>query len=260
MFWRTRSPLEVDDEEWQLECWHWLLQNFGGLTALRERQLVLPTYAFFEPAPKAGHAAAVHYFRQTCAYFDVDPDGFLLEPQAEEIDPVLGPMQIVAGIDQGPAGTFSVGDGNRLLITYSPKLTGKPMQLIATFAHEICHPLLLETAEPPPGGDDMEEFATDLAMTFFGFGVFNANTAATFRQFSDAGTGTQGWSFERQGYLSPAERAFALALFMQLRGESANMAESHLEAGAAAYFRKSAKYLASRPSIASELASRQAET
>ncbi|TKB24058.1 MAG: hypothetical protein E5W69_08365, partial [Mesorhizobium sp.] len=149
------------------------------------------------------------------AYFDIDAARFNLVPQEDSIDPVFGPLQVLQNAPREPAGTFSVSLGGAMTITYNPAIVPKPMKLITTFAHEICHPLLLSVSEEPPGGSEMEEFATDLAATFFGFGIFNSNTAASFTQYRDTATGTQGWSFERQGYLSPAERAFALALFIQ---------------------------------------------
>lgn len=247
-FWRTRSPLEPDDEEWLLACWHWLSEKFPGAGLRSDRELVLPTGAFFSVATGDGHDAALHYFRQVASYLGVDPGQFELVAQEASVDAILGPMQIVENAPGGPAGTFSV-DGERMIITYEPSLVNHPTELIATFAHELCHPLLFSIGEGPPGGEDMEEFATDLAVTNFGFGIFNCNTASQFRQYSDAATGTQGWSFKRQGYLSPAERAFALALFVIHDPAWQALARSHLDSGPAAYFRKALRYLKANPGV-----------
>lgn len=95
----------------------------------------------------------------------------------------------------------------------------------------------------------MEEFATDLAVTFFGFGIFDANEASRFTAYSDAGTGAQGWAFEGGGYLSPAERAFALAMFLALKTENSSAVLEHLDSGPMAYFRKAEKYLAANPDL-----------
>jgi len=251
MFWRAKSPLKADDEDWQFACWAWFLRHFGGADAMRARPLILPTGAFFTRPKATGHAAAQDIFDQTARHFGLDPAEFRLVPQAKGIDPNLGPHQFVANAPSGPAGTFSVTRGGTLKITYRPELVAEPMQLVATFAHEICHPLLLAIETPPPGGEDMEEFATDLAVSFFGFGIFNANTAAIFRQFSDAGTGSQRWTMERQGYLSPAERAFALARFVSGRADDERDARLFLDQGPLAYFSKAVKYLAANPGIAS---------
>ncbi|MDX6851136.1 hypothetical protein SCD92_17290, partial [Gilvimarinus sp. SDUM040013] len=55
-----------------------------------------------------------------------------------------------------------------------------PTQLVATFAHELSHYLTCTANEPPPGGWDNWEFATDIAATFLGFGVFMANSSFNF--------------------------------------------------------------------------------
>lgn len=249
MFWRTKSPLDVDDEAWQLECWRWLLDNFDGMEAWSERPLILPTRHFFDPPQATGHQAALHWFEQVARWLGQDPSNFELVAQEQAIDPVLGPLQVVANTPTDPAGTFSVSDSGIFSISYSPDLVTDPMRLISTFAHEICHPLLLTIPEEPPGGLEMEEFATDLAVTFFGFGVFNANSAPAVRQFSDYTTGTEGWSMNGIGYLNSAERAFALAVFLHDRPDEQDMARIHLENGAAAYFAKARKYLAANPAV-----------
>ncbi len=253
MFWRTTSPLEADDEDWQLECWRWLLEHFGGVDAWRRRPLILPTRDFFDVPETDGHAAALDWFEQVADWFGLDPAQFDLVAQDEAIDPVLGPLQIVADAPGDPAGTFSVGDGGRLAISYSRSLIARPMRLIATLAHELCHPLLLALPEEPPGGAEMEEFATDLAVTFFGFGVFSSNAGAAVRQFSDEATGTVGWSMDALGYLSPAERAFALALFLLERPEDQRAVRGHLDDGALAYYAKAQKYLNANRGAATKL-------
>jgi hypothetical protein len=253
VFWRPTSPLDGDDEEWQLECWRWLLEHFGGVDAWRQRPLILPTRDFFVAPQATGHEAALHWFGQVADRFGLDPAQFELVAQDEAIDPVLGPLQIVTNTPIDPAGTFHVTDEGALSISYSPALVANPMRLIATLAHEICHPLLLALPEEPPGGDEMEEFATDVAVTFFGFGVFNSNAGAAIRQFSDNATGTQGWQMEGTGYLSPAERAFALALFLHERPDEQREARNHLQAGALAYYTKAQKYLSANRAVAASV-------
>jgi len=253
MFWRAKSPLESDDEEWQLATWGWLLRHFGGVARMRERRLILPTRDFFTPPKAEGHAAALAWFAQTAAWFDVDPAQFELVAQRASINPVIGPAQIVMNAPSDPLGTFSFGQEGVMSVSYNPALVAKPFELVATFAHEICHPLLLSIPEEPPAGPEMEEFATDLAVTFFGFGVFSSNTASMFRQYRDDATGMQGWSMEGQGYLSPAERAFALALFVHDRPDDKRIAREHLEIGPRAYFDKAAKYLSANPAILANL-------
>ena len=253
MFWRAKSPLDPGDEAWQLECWAWLLRNLGGVGLLRATALVLPTRDFFRPLTSTGHAFAAEVLDQVAAYFGFEPGDFRLVAQASSINPQVGAFAIVQNAPASPLGTFS-HDDDHATITYDPRLVERPGALIATLAHELCHARLLPVATPPPGGWEMEEFATDLAAAFFGFGVFSANEASRFEAFSDQGGGTQGWRFSGGGYLSPAERAFALAMFLALTKRKPDQARPHLEGAAAAYFNKAVKYLAAHPSIAANLA------
>lgn len=248
MFWSAKSPIDADDEEWQLECWRWLLKHYGGVANIQNQKLVLPTREFFDWPALKGEALARNIFDQVARYMDVDPADFDLVVQDEAINPVVGPYHVVQDAPIDALGTYSL-QGNRGVVTYDPALLGKPMRLVGTFAHEICHPLLLTIPDEPPGGSDMEEFATDLAVTFFGFGVINANVASNFVGFRDDASGAQGWKFDGQGYLSPAERAFALAVYLQLAGKPASAVQPYLEQGPAAYFAKAAKYVGSNAKI-----------
>ena len=131
----------------------------------------------------------------------------------------------------------------------TPASLSRPIELIATFAHELCHPLLLSIPEPPPGGAECEEFATDLATTFFGFGLFGANSAFEFKQHSDIGAGSQGWSTRRLGYLTEAEWGFSLAIFLHNNEDNLQLAMNHLKPSLASYLKKSLKYFHANPQL-----------
>ena len=103
------------------------------------------------------------------------------------------------------------------------------------------------------GGPEFEEYAVDLATAFLGFGIFGANTAFQFQQFSDIGSGSQGWSSSRVGYLTETEWAFALAVFLSLRGEPKEVADKWLKPGPAKLLAKSMAYLAANPDRLAEL-------
>jgi hypothetical protein len=249
LFWKPKSPLTADDEEWQIECWRWLIENFDGPEALRQRRLVEPTGEFFPSAKKQGHAQAEYVFELTAALMGLSPDWFELVPQEEAINPIVGQYAIVKNVPLSPAGTFGSDGSGGLSITYDPGLIARPMDLVATLAHELCHALLLQTKEKPPGGDECEEFATDLAVTFFGLGIFGANAAFNFSQFSDPSTGMQGWSTRRTGYLTDIEWGFSLALFALSTDTPDERIAGHLKVSPAAHFRKSLKYLRANPAI-----------
>lgn len=248
MFWKRQPTIDENDEAWQLEAWAWLLQHLGGLETMRSYRVAAPSHADFPPSKLAGHAHAEFVFGQVARRFRVATDAFELVAQEEDIDPVLAPLAVVKGVPANPAGTYSVS-ANRHAVTYAPSLLGDLEALIATFAHEICHPILLDIPEEPPGGGDMEEFATDLAMVFFGFGIFGANGAYKFSQYNDAATGTQGWRSTRAGYLTQAEWGFGLAVRQLLLVEDEPTLLTYLSTGAAAHYRKNFRYLKDRADL-----------
>ncbi len=249
MFWRAKPTIDEDDEAWQLECWQWLLENFGGLPALCGRPTLIPSQSDFPPSGRTGMDHASFVFGQVAARFPVDPEQFDLVMQQEAVSPQLGPLAHVVGAPQQPLGTWSVSAETRHRVSFEPALLDDLAGLIATFAHEICHPLLLTIAEPPPGGEENEEFATDLATVFFGFGLFGGNQAFVFQQFTDSATGTQGWSAKRSGYLTQNEWGFALAVRAMLTGEDTGAVEKYAVDGLKANFDKNFRYLSRNPEI-----------
>ncbi|MEM7700663.1 MAG: hypothetical protein AAF251_01875 [Pseudomonadota bacterium] len=136
-------------------------------------------------------------------------------------------------------GTFSV-EGNTPVIRYTPDLLQNPVGLAATFAHELAH-LVIHTLGVPPGGEALEEHATDCTAVYLGFGVFLANSARHFSQFSDGGY--QGWSSSTSGYLSENALVTALAIF-EARFSSSSEVSSNLKDYLRPSHRKATKYLA----------------
>ena len=243
MLWKTKSPLEPNDEDWQLACWRWLFENFGDTHPVTETPLVQANGTYFPSTDLTGHNKAQYIFELVARHMRVPTEGFKLVPQQETVDPRVGNLLIVQNAPASPAGTFQLHANNELTITYDPAGLDRPVPFIATLAHEISHALLFTTREAPPGGDDCEEFATDLAVTYFGFGLFGANSAFEFRQYSDMGTGMQGWETRRLGYLTEAEWGFSLAVFLLVSGRNEANTLDLLKPGPAAHLKKSLKYL-----------------
>ncbi len=150
-----------------------------------------------------------------------------------------------------PLGTFGP-HGNVALITYDPALREDPIGLVATLVHEIAHYLLSSFPSPPPGGDEMEEFATDLATAAMGFGLFGAITALRFEGGQDGWT--LGW--RGQGYLHPRDWAFALAVFTALRREPIEPLRPWLRDTVFDELKAARRYLARRPDLLAPLLER----
>lgn len=224
---KQRSFLDSEDEAWLLETWAWFLANFGGLERLRNSPLVDATREYFPPTDATGHERAEHVFACVKKHAGMSEWRCMLAPQAERIERRVGEFAILK-IEKGdlPAGTFSVAKGEAT-ITYDPAAIATPARLVATLAHELAHYLLHSVPGTPPGGEDMEEFATDLMTVYLGFGLFSANQAFNFRQFGDAFA--QGWQTSGLGYLRERDWAFALALFCALRDEPVRVLKGRLK-------------------------------
>ncbi|SFM71279.1 hypothetical protein SAMN04487963_3475 [Marinobacter zhejiangensis] len=223
---RSKEILSREDTEFQVATFKWLLRHFGGKEFYEGTQLVLPTRDYFPSSVETENEAAIATFHAVKKYAGMEEWPCRLEEQ-EEADPRVAPTLIIQNAPKAPLGTFEVEGDNEIVITYSPDLVRNPTQLVATYAHELAHYLTATSPEGPPGGWDNWEFATDIAATFLGFGIFMANSAVNFHQFSDVDS--QGWQYSRSGYLSESEHIFALAIFLGLRGMPTEVALPHLK-------------------------------
>jgi hypothetical protein len=247
MLWTgSKSPLEAEEEDWLAECWAWLLEEFG-LGRLKQAPLVLPTGVFFPPTKAKGHARAEHLFNCVKRLTGTENCHYELVPQERRINPVLSGLAVVKHESSDPAGTFCVQADGQIRITYDPDSISEPAKLIATFAHEIAHGIVITARSRPPGGEEFEEYAVDVTTAFLGFGIVGANSAFEFSQFSDIGSGTQGWSYRRMGYLSQMQWGFCLGVFLRLRGEPGDAALRWLSAGPAAALKKTMRYFDKNP-------------
>jgi hypothetical protein len=212
---KSKPLLSTADSEFQIATFKWLLRNFGGDDFYQISQLILPTRDYFPSLINSPEKAAIETFEAVKKHAGLDNWQCSLVAQEEDIDAVVAPTLAIKNAPTSPQGTFQATPENEVIITYNPALTLKPIQLVATFAHELAHYLTVTSQEEPPGGWANWEFATDLAATFLGFGVFMANSAFNFNQFSN--TDSQGWQSSRSGYLSESEHIYALTLFLNLK-------------------------------------------
>jgi hypothetical protein len=217
MWWGGKKRfLDRHIEEWQLETWRYLLENIGDAKWVAARAPLRSSHPMFAAPPSDDHSSAILLFEQIKEYMGIEDCPAELVKRTEEggqVDTYLFLQQ------KGPLGSFEQ-HGNRLYITYAPKLLRTPLHLAAVLGHELAHYALATIPNPPPGAEDeplIEELATDLATCFFGLGILHANTAFEFSQRQ--GYEGQGWSSSFSGYLSEEGRVFSLALHLALRGE-----------------------------------------
>jgi hypothetical protein len=247
MFWRKpRATIDAETIDWVLECWEWLDEVLGPVDAEPQRQLLMPSRTEFPDTRLVGHARADHYFklvREKCGMQDWPVD---LKAQARGTD--LGASIVFGGHikAQPPLGSFQLRR-NAAVITYDPGILDQPIQLIATFAHELAHYLLKSWHCEPPGGAELEELATDLATVHMGFGLFGANTAFEFKQ--TANYDNQGWQTGGAGYLGENGWCFALALFCEVLDIEASTYQDYAKSTVAAQIKKNRAYIAAKPEM-----------
>ena len=245
MFFREKAFLSPDAEAWQIECWAWHLCHTGGLEAFRERPLVLPNSDFFPSVGLQDEALVEHIFRRVQELCGMSEWKVDLEPhQATPLDD--GGWAIVE-MERPCGGTFQYsGDG--AVITYNPDLLDQPFTLVAMFAHEFGHYLNGGFEIDPPGGEDLNEPATDISAAFMGFGIFSANDCLNFKTHSD---GMFSASYGgKAGYLSEKEWVFALAIFLAMRGMSHEITKPFLKNHLFKWLQKAQLYLQKRDIIA----------
>lgn len=214
-FFKSKPLLSDQDLEFQIATYKWLLKHFGGDDFYKEAKLILPTREYFPAKVDSEEEAVESTFGMVKKYAGMEEWPCRLEAQEEDVDTLVAPTIAIQNAPTTPLGTFQAKSDDEIVITYNPSIANEPTQLVATFAHELSHYLTGTTPEDPPGGWDNWEFATDITATFLGFGIFMANSAFNFSQFTSAGS--QGWHTSGSGYLSESEHIYALAIFLLLK-------------------------------------------
>lgn len=238
----NRKPLlDPNTTQWLFDSYGWALNNFGSDIFYEDTILVTPTNAHFPDQIENAEEMASKVFQRVKTYAGMENWECELQVQKPDENPVVAPTIVIKNVPRGPAGTFSVTGENeqKIIITYNPDQVKNPVMLVATFAHELGHYLSGIAKEHPPGGEELWEPATDLLAIFMGFGLFLANSAFSFNQYTDVGT--QGWSTQSQGYLSQYELTYALAIFCILKEIKISEVEKHLKSALRSFYRKSVK-------------------
>jgi hypothetical protein len=234
----SKKPLLSDEDFFfQIDTYKWLLRNFGGDDFYKGTTLVLPTKEHFPVQTASQDQLADAIFLQVKKYACMDEWPCELQAQEPDVERRVAPTIMLQGEERSPLGTFSVDESKKIVITYNPAIVSNTTQLVATFAHELAHYLTGTCKEPPPGGWENWEFATDLAAVFMGFGIFMANSAFNFSQYSEFDS--QGWSTSNSGYLSQAEFSFALAIFVKLKDIQPDSVYPYLNSNVKSLFKKS---------------------
>ena len=232
----------------------WVDEGFVRLEALlgRERLLeakvVLPDAEHFPDVFDRSEASVEALLHRVCGYMRIDPTRIKLEIFPDGADELReNSLWSIQTQTNRPAGIYfgheSVMDEDgKVVIAIKSSVPKDPIILVATVAHELGHLILLGDGHIDSSTPDHEPL-TDLLTVFLGLGIFNANSAARFKQH-DLGGGWHSWSMRRLGYLSQEIYGYALAKFATERGEIKPFWTRHLSTNVRVYFKRSSRWLA----------------
>ena len=240
---KAKTLLSKSDSDFQFDTFEWLLKYFGGSHFYDDIQLVLPTDKFFPAEIRSPHDAAEFTFQRVKDYSGLTDWPVILEEQDADPNLLVAPTIAIQNNDISPAGTFRIDKNEKVRITYNPDIVSDPVKMVSVFSHELAHYLTATSPEPPPGGWENWEFATDTCAIFLGFGIFQANSAFGFQQYSTPDS--IGWSTSGVGYLSQRERCFALAVFLKLKGINPEVAYPYCDRNVKSYLKFAFKELES---------------
>ncbi|TCC60587.1 hypothetical protein E0H73_21945 [Kribbella pittospori] len=206
-----RERLPGGSRRWIRSSMEWMITEFGRDVVLRP--IALPTDLI--PAGYDGsRPAAEELCRRVSERMDLRPDQCALSFELVG-DGIRRPAyRRSAAVVKEPSGRWIRGV-ERNQIQLSPTLAADPVALIAIFAHEAGHELLLGSSRISVARRPDHEPLTDLLTVFYGLGIFTAN-AAYERRPRPNGRGKQPLA---RGYLREAALSEALAYYALLRGE-----------------------------------------
>lgn len=221
-----KRPLAREELDWMLAAFQWLAREFPA-EGEKSPPMILPDAAHFPAVTGTPQQQAVQFFDQVKGYMDIaDWPTQLISSAAGKRPPATDPQFMLTPEHQDPAGSFQmarIDDVDVALIRYDAALDDQPMDLVATYAHELSHYLLAYTRYVFPGGDAMHELLTDVTAVWAGFGIFLANSARSFQ------AGFEGWSTQTSGYLSERALVTALVIREHLAGHDPALAQGYLK-------------------------------
>jgi tetratricopeptide (TPR) repeat protein len=202
---QSRCPVTPDVQAWLEGRAAWIAREFGS-ERLRD-ELVLPNDDFFPGEYNGNEEDVRRLFEQVCEYMGVDFSRVDLQFYRVGDRRALTPLDGWAWT----VGLYQDKDG-RAVVQIEESQFDEPLSLVATFAHELAHVLLLGEHRLKEDEEDGER-VTDLVAVFLGFGVFVANSASHSNVFLGL---VEGRASSRLGYLNDAELAYALAIIAWL--------------------------------------------
>lgn len=206
---KSECPVRPQVRAWLESRASWIAREFG-VERIRRMPVVLPSESFFPDEYDGSKEDVRKLFERVCEHLAIDPARVDLRFYR------VGDRRALSALDgwAWAAGLYQDQDG-RAVVQIEESQFREPLSLVATFAHELAHVLLLGENRLRKEEEDGER-VTDLLAVFLGFGIFIANSASKSNVFLGL---VEGRESARLGYLSDTELAYALAIVAWLHYE-----------------------------------------
>jgi hypothetical protein len=207
---KPKLPLDDEQREWADRSFR-KLGTLLGARRLLDATVILPTEEHFPDPYDQSEGSLRRMVDRVATAMKVDPSLIDVELFHSEYDVSRTLVPFFSGKGSAaPAGLYFHMPDERQSIAVNASELKDPMALVAVIAHEIGHVILLRPGRVRRDEPDMEPL-NDLLTIFLGFGIFTANAAFRFSQYTN--NQSQGWSTRRLGYLSEPMLGYALARF-----------------------------------------------
>ncbi len=236
---KPKLPIKEEQQRWVDQSFV-RLATLLGRNRLIEATAVLPTPKFFPDPYDRSELSLNRMFERVANYMRVNPGDIELSlfESGHDLTRRLAPFY--SGKSSDAAGLYHHTPAERQQISINEAQLKDPMTLVAVLAHELGHIILLRPGLVERDDPDMEPL-NDLLTVFLGMGIFTANSAFRFEQYST--DTTHGWSAQRLGYLSEELFGYALARFAFERREAKPAWRKFLATNVEGYMKRSAAWL-----------------
>jgi len=241
-FSRTRLPVTAEQQQWVDGSFVRLASIIGADRLFAPT--VLPTAEFFPDPYNPNSPESLSLMASRVARsMEIDPTQIELTLFQTHHDVTRTLVPFGNWNSSGAGGLYFHDPDRRTRISINQTQMKNPMALVGTLAHEFGHVILLRPGLVKRDEPDMEPL-NDLLTVFLGFGIFSANSAFQFEQYTT--NESQGWSTQRLGYLSEEVWGYALARYALERDELKPAWRKHLVTNIATYMERSLAWLRSQ--------------
>ncbi len=229
--------LEEESIQWLFNAYGWALTDFGSDVFFQQTRLIEPSREFFPGGGDSAEEISALIFAQVQQYCGLQhwPCIAISHYDHDDTQPQQNITQVLHGQSERP-----------LLFFFEPQQVANPDAMIANYAHAFGHHLGALAQHRPPCDDEQWPHMAELLAIYMGFGIMMVNSA---RPQKAGGCGScRNPAAERQGFLTEAEAAYALAIFCVLKEIPAKQGAAHLKSYMRSYFKKAYQDVVERQS------------